>query len=181
MHPLFLIVFEGLVGWTEKMTATQLNSTDCNWTIGCSCPLLRLVGLLVALLQNIWKTVIKLVAIGCNQFFKVCIISYKCTNIYIDSKNKELMSWLNITIYTIIMCGGTSLGGESICLVGTYIPHGCTQTMWSRFCSKNKSGTTSWWLQFNFPQLQHQHQPCHACKNDHTTECTQCRQPKWWN
>ena len=41
-------IFEGLVGWTEKMTTTQLKPTDCNQTIGCSCSVSNLVGLSVA-------------------------------------------------------------------------------------------------------------------------------------
>jgi hypothetical protein len=32
------VVFESPVYWTEKRLWTELNQTDHNWTIGCSCP-----------------------------------------------------------------------------------------------------------------------------------------------
>ena len=87
-------MFKGPVAWTEKMTATELNPTECNWTISCSCLVLGLVGLLVASIQKYLKTVQKPVAIGCNQSFIVYIISYKHT----DNKKKNVMKVLIITI-----------------------------------------------------------------------------------
>ena len=34
------VVFKGLVHWTEKMTKTGLDATECDQTISCGCPLL---------------------------------------------------------------------------------------------------------------------------------------------
>jgi hypothetical protein len=48
MGTLSLLVFEGPVDWTEKMTATQPNPTKCNRTLGCSCSIWVSVGLPVA-------------------------------------------------------------------------------------------------------------------------------------
>jgi hypothetical protein len=42
------IVFKGPVDWTEKMTESGPNPTECNRTVGCGCPLSRAVGLPVA-------------------------------------------------------------------------------------------------------------------------------------
>jgi hypothetical protein len=51
------LVFKGPVAWTEKMTATEPNPTDCNRTVGCGCLVWGLVGLPVALIQKYLKTV----------------------------------------------------------------------------------------------------------------------------
>jgi Reverse transcriptase (RNA-dependent DNA polymerase) len=61
------VVFKGPVAWTKRMTATQPNPTDCNWTISCSCLVWGLVGLPVALIQKYLKTLWKPVAIDCNR------------------------------------------------------------------------------------------------------------------
>jgi hypothetical protein len=50
------IVFKGSVEWTEKMTETELNLTECNRTVGCSCPLWRVVQLSVASMRKYLKT-----------------------------------------------------------------------------------------------------------------------------
>jgi hypothetical protein len=42
------LVFKGLVNMTEKLTATQLNPTECNRTVSCGCPNLGSVWLPVA-------------------------------------------------------------------------------------------------------------------------------------
>jgi hypothetical protein len=60
------LVFKGLVAWTEKMTATKPNPTDCNQTVGCGCLVWGSVGLPVALIQKYLKTIQKPVAISCN-------------------------------------------------------------------------------------------------------------------
>jgi hypothetical protein len=65
-----MLVFKGLVVWTEKMTKTELNPTKFNWAVCCGCPLSRLVGLPVALPQifeNHYKT-------GCNRLQLVLYI-----------------------------------------------------------------------------------------------------------
>jgi hypothetical protein len=50
------LVFEGLVARTENTTETGLNTTDCNWTAGCGCPLLWKFWLPVALFFEKFKT-----------------------------------------------------------------------------------------------------------------------------
>jgi hypothetical protein len=60
-------VFTGSAAWTENLTETKPNTTKINRTVGCGCPILRLVGLLVASTQEYLKTVqnqLQLVATG---------------------------------------------------------------------------------------------------------------------
>jgi hypothetical protein len=45
-------VFAGSVDWTEKMTETELNATENNWTVGCSCFVWEFVRLQVAALSK---------------------------------------------------------------------------------------------------------------------------------
>jgi hypothetical protein len=71
------LVFKGSVEWTEKMTETELNLTECNRTVGCGCPLWRVVRLSVASIRKYLKTARKPVAISCNQFsHSICNTTY---------------------------------------------------------------------------------------------------------
>jgi hypothetical protein len=42
------LVFTGSVAETKNPTETEPNATEINQTVGCGCPILRSVGLLVA-------------------------------------------------------------------------------------------------------------------------------------
>ena len=63
------VVFKGPVDWTEKMTESGPNPTECNRTVGCGCPRSRAVRLPVASILKYLKTVRKPVAISCNRSF----------------------------------------------------------------------------------------------------------------
>ena len=67
-----VLVFAGLVAWTEKTTETELNATKSNQALSCSCLIWELVRLLIALIFRYSKTDKRPITISCNQSFS-CI------------------------------------------------------------------------------------------------------------
>ena len=65
------LLFEGLVARIKRMTKTGPNTTECNWTTGCSCLVLASVGIswVASCLnyENCKKT-------GCNQLQLVFLL-----------------------------------------------------------------------------------------------------------
>ena len=58
------VVFEGPVAWTEKMTETGLDATECNRTIGCGCTGSEIFWLPVSLSEEFQENRFKSVATG---------------------------------------------------------------------------------------------------------------------
>ena len=59
-----VLVFDGPVAWTEKMTETGLDTTECNWTIGCSYTGSEIFRLPVSLSEDFQENWFKSVATG---------------------------------------------------------------------------------------------------------------------
>jgi hypothetical protein len=119
-------VFKGPVAWTENPTETEPNTTKSNRTVGCSCPLSRLVRLPVVSTQRISKTIERPVAFGCNQSFHSIFISIllQGVNIY-NMKSPGKTCWLGEALYMLWLCtdllvmfcqSGTTLPNNQQCL-----------------------------------------------------------------
>jgi hypothetical protein len=118
-------VFKGPVAWTGKKTGTQPDPTDCNRTAGCGCSLSNRLRLPVALNQKYLKTGKKPVAIGCNRFIIVYIIST-----YIHTFTPVITIYMNnklIKVSIIIII--TQINGKAAISWVLIYPCGCARTM----------------------------------------------------
>jgi hypothetical protein len=119
------VVFEGSVGATGKRPKPNRTATEKDRTVGCGCPVLRPVRLPVASLGINQKTDEKPVAIGCNRFFTLYIISYLSTKFllkFIIVLSKKTTSINTKYLFLLCLRRVGQARRKSNHFVGAYIP-----------------------------------------------------------